>query len=226
MKVAPGAIAYLRRYAILPAHVTPTGSFGHIIKGDVLAHIKKLNLVPVDLSKVSHDVEKKAEPTSTKPIETPKRQEPTAQKKEEPKSAPKALTAEPKAAPKVASKSQSAASPAYDPNKPFQQTWSDTQVSEGLSHAAKSLSFAKSMLAHAYITKPCDVSVILKEFKDVPLESFVMKAAAKAFKETVNTEKLTIKKVNSLEDRKSVSSANDLRVGQFATSLAQAAIES
>ena len=42
------------------------------------------------------------------------------------------------------------------------------------------------MLAHAYISKPCDVSVIIKDFKDVPFESFVLKAAAKAFNDTVN----------------------------------------
>ena len=125
MKVAPGAIAYLRRFAILPAHVTPTGSFGHIVKGDVLNHIKKLNLVPVDLTKVIHDVPKKSEPAAVaqtaKHVEVSKKPEPVAQpKKEDPKPA---TTAKPAA--KQAAKS-SAASPAYDPNKPFQQTWTDS----------------------------------------------------------------------------------------------------
>lgn len=69
------------------------------------------------------------------------------------------------------------------------------------------------MLAHAYISKPCDVSVILKDFKGVPLDSFVFKAAAKAFKETVSKEKLTISRINSLVDRQSYANANDLRVG-------------
>jgi len=53
MKVAPGAIAHLRRFAILPAHIKASGHKGYIQKGDVLAHIKKLNLAAVDLSKVS-----------------------------------------------------------------------------------------------------------------------------------------------------------------------------
>lgn len=54
MKVAPGAIAHLRRYAILPAHIKPSGHKGYIQKGDVLAHIKKMNLKAIDLSKVFH----------------------------------------------------------------------------------------------------------------------------------------------------------------------------
>jgi hypothetical protein len=64
MKVAPGAIAHLRRFAILPAHIKASGHKGYIQKGDVLAHIKKLNLAAVDLSKVSH---------TSKPTEAPKK---------------------------------------------------------------------------------------------------------------------------------------------------------
>ena len=82
------------------------------------------------------------------------------------------------------------------------------------------------MLAHAYISKPCDVSVIIKDFKDVPFESFVLKAAAKAFKDVVNNEKLTISRVKSVEDRHYVANANDLRVGQFASSMVATALES
>jgi hypothetical protein len=82
------------------------------------------------------------------------------------------------------------------------------------------------MLAHAYITKPCDVSAIVKDFKDVPFDSFVFKAAAKAFKETVNNEKLTISRVKTIDDKHFVDNANDLRVGQFANSMVQSALDS
>lgn len=90
MKVAPSAISYLRRFAILPAHVTPTGSSGHIVKGDVLKYIKKLNLFPVDLTKVTHEATKKlepaAQPETIKQVAVPKKPEPAAQpKKEDPK---------------------------------------------------------------------------------------------------------------------------------------------
>jgi len=69
------------------------------------------------------------------------------------------------------------------------------------------------MLAHAYISKSCDVSAIIKDFKDVPFESFLMRAAAIAFRDTVNNEKLTISHVKSVEERHMVANANDLRVG-------------
>ena len=72
-------------------------------------------------------------------------------------------------------------------------------MSSSLSKAADSLSYAKKMLAHAYITSTVDVSSITTAFKEIPFDSFVYKASAKAFKETINTEKLSITRVHSVE---------------------------
>lgn len=69
------------------------------------------------------------------------------------------------------------------------------------------------MLAHAYISVPCEVTKIIKEFKDVPLESFVFKAASKAFKDTVNKNKLSISRVHAIEKRSVVENVHELRVG-------------
>jgi len=79
------------------------------------------------------------------------------------------------------------------------------------------------MLAHSYLTTPCDVSAILKNVKDVPLDSFVTKAASKAFKDTINTDSLSITRVNSLTDRKTNDNAQNLRVNEFATNSKAAA---
>ena len=75
MKVAPAAIPYLRRFAIMPAHVKGTGPRGHVQKGDVLAYAKRMNLQPLDLTKAVAE-----------PIPTPK---------VEPKAEPKTQAAEP-----------------------------------------------------------------------------------------------------------------------------------
>ena len=74
------------------------------------------------------------------------------------------------------------------------------------------------MLAHAYISAPCEVSKIIKDFKDVPLESFIFKAASKAFRDTVNKNKVTISRVHTVENRSVYENTQDLRIGQFASS--------
>ena len=73
------------------------------------------------------------------------------------------------------------------------------------------------MLAHAYITTPVDVSEIIKSFKDVPLDSFVSKAASKAFKDIINNDKLSISRVHGLLDRKTTDNAQNMRLSEFAT---------
>jgi hypothetical protein len=120
-----------------------------------------------------------------------------------------------KPAPKATPKPAAAASPTFDPNKPFQQRWSDAQISPALSKAADSLLHAKQILAHSYITSTVDVTAIATSFKDVPFDSFVYKAAAKAFKETVNAHTLSIQRIHSLEKRDIFANATDLRVSQF-----------
>ena len=69
------------------------------------------------------------------------------------------------------------------------------------------------MLAHSYISSACEVSKILADFKEVPLENFVLKAASKSFNDTVNKNKLSISRVHSLENRSFVNNPNELRVG-------------
>jgi len=78
------------------------------------------------------------------------------------------------------------------------------------------------MLAHAYISSTVDVSEIVKSFKDVPFDSFVYKACARAFKDAVNSDKLTISRVHSVEKRDVFANATDLRVGQFGKGAASA----
>lgn len=78
------------------------------------------------------------------------------------------------------------------------------------------------MLAHAYITSTVDVTAIATAFKDVPFDSFVCKAAAKAFKEALNGETLSISRINALESREVFANAGDKRVGQFAKGAASA----
>lgn len=148
MKVAPAASTYLRRYGILPNLVTATGPMGHLQKGDVIAYAKKLSLPLLNLNKPTSSLLKKEElkqETKVEPIKQPKQ---APAKKKEVKSA----------------------SPVFNANNPFQQTWNDTDASESLKQAASSLEFAKNMLAHAYISIPCEVSTICNDFKDIPLE--------------------------------------------------------
>ena len=89
-KVSPAAAWWLRSYAVLPSQVPATGPKGYIVKGDVLKHIKTNNL-------------------SLRPREAPVA--PAKQPKQQ-KAAPK------KAAKKPAG--QSAASPIFNPDDPFQ----------------------------------------------------------------------------------------------------------
>ena len=75
------------------------------------------------------------------------------------------------------------------------------------------------MLAHSYMSTKCDVSAIITEFPDVPLQSFVMKAAQKAFTKVVSQEDLTVSRVNyqtnSMTNRTTLNNINELRVGQI-----------
>ena len=57
------------------------------------------------------------------------------------------------------------------------------------------------MLAHSYLTTQVDVTAIARDFADVKLDNFVYKAAAKAFKDACSTDKLTVARVHSVEER-------------------------
>jgi len=69
---------------------------------------------------------------------------------------------------------------------------------------------AKKYLAHSYMSTKVDVSVILQEFPNVALDSWVMKAAQKAFKKTISPEPLTIQR-----EEHAYPNADELRVGQL-----------
>jgi len=74
---------------------------------------------------------------------------------------------------------------------------------------------AKKLLAHSYMSTKTDVSVILKEFPDVPLDSFVMKAAQKAYSKMVDSSQaLTVQRVDNGTVH-AYPNVKELRVGQI-----------
>jgi hypothetical protein len=78
------------------------------------------------------------------------------------------------------------------------------------------------MLAHSYMSSKCDVSAIMSQFPEVPLESFVLKAAQKAFTKVVGEQDLTVTRVNySAEstDKNSFNNMNEMRVGEISSQL-------
>jgi len=76
------------------------------------------------------------------------------------------------------------------------------------------------MLAHGYISTPCEVTTILKDFKDVPLDSFIFKAVTKAFRDTINKRNLSISRVHSPSKKEHYNNTNDISIGKFASSQA------
>ena len=101
IKVAPAAGGYLRRYGVLPSQVIATGPRGHVLKGDVLQYIAKMNLQPRSLLTEEQPIEPKPQPEAV--------------------AKPALQQAKPQAAPpkKQAIKVDQTASPEYNPNNPF-----------------------------------------------------------------------------------------------------------
>ena len=64
------------------------------------------------------------------------------------------------------------------------------------------------------MSSKADVSIIAKDFGDVSFESFILKAAQKAFSKAVNDMDLSVSTVKGAEV-KMVSGVNKLRVGQI-----------
>lgn len=83
---------------------------------------------------------------------------------------------------------------------------------------ASNLNYSKRYLGHTYISSKCEVSQLLSEFtnNDVPFESFVLKAAQKAFSSAVNSKALDIKTVYSVDKQTTFVGIKDLRVGEIA----------
>lgn len=81
------------------------------------------------------------------------------------------------------------------------------------------------MLAHAYISTPCEVTNVLKNFKDVPLDYFIMKAVSKAFRDTINKRNLSISRVHSQSKKENFNNTNNINLSKFAQSPSEAALE-
>jgi hypothetical protein len=74
-------------------------------------------------------------------------------------------------------------------------------------------SHAKSKLAHSYISTSCEVTNIVKNFKDVPFDSFIFKAVTKAFRDTINKRNLSISRVHSASKKENYNNTNDISLG-------------
>lgn len=190
-KVAPAAGWWMRAYAVLPSQLVASGPKGYILKGDVLKYIKANNL-------------------SMRPQESPS---PSTATKSEPKAAA------PKAAKPAPAKKQkaAAASPVFNPDDPFQQIWADQEVGGDLRGMADSLHYSKRMLAHSYMSSQVDMTQIAEKFADAPLDAFVIRAAAKAFRKAIGDEPLNVSRVFSHDRTIAYTGVQDLRIGQLAS---------
>ena len=148
-KVAPAAGGYLRRFGVLPSQVTATGPKGHILKEDVFkyAEANKLQMKII----------------TTEAPEASKAPAKVAKKAAPPK--------------KQAAKADTATSPVYNPNAPFQQTWNDQEMASEYKNAAEHLGDAKRTIAHSYMSSKVEVTAIQNDFSGVPIDNFVIKAA-------------------------------------------------
>ena len=53
---------------------------------------------------------------------------------------------------------------------------------------ADSISHAKNMIGHSYMSSVVDMTQIASTFKDMPTDAFVIRAAAKAYKATIDSD--------------------------------------
>ena len=82
---------------------------------------------------------------------------------------------------------------------------------------AASLKHAKQMLGHSYMSSTVDMTTISVKFADVPVDAFVIRAAAKAFRSAMNTnEVLNVSQVLSHKRRVTYLGVGDLRVAEIA----------
>ena len=82
---------------------------------------------------------------------------------------------------------------------------------------AAAIGHSKSMLAHSYMSSLVDMTTIAQQFSDTPVDAFVIRAAAKAFK-TVSSEPLNVSRVFTHGRTMTYLGVQDLRVGQIAAS--------
>jgi len=153
--VAPAAAFYMRTYRVLPSEVVATGPKGVIVRSDVLDFVEKHKLEKGRAREGTAASGKKPAEAAKKPA-----------KKEKPAAA-----------------GQSAA---YDPAHPFKQSWEDQALPTGYDQVAQSIANQKRYVAHTYMSSKCDVTAITAQLEamqdeSVSFESFLLKAAAKAF---------------------------------------------
>lgn len=125
-----------------------------------------------------------------------------------------------KAVPKKAQAVDKTASPAYDPNKPFQQIWKDNETSGDHKQIAISLEDAKRVLGHSYMSSKAEVTAITESFAEVPLTSFVIKASQQAYKHVTKEQGVSVKKVDDHENSATIANVQNFRVGQLTGSAA------
>ena len=112
----------------------------------------------------------------------------------------------------------------YDPAHPFQQSWEDQTLSSDYEQVAQNIANQKRYAAHTYMSSKCDVTTVaaqLEALKDesVTFESFLLKAAAKAFgKAFPEVDTLNIANLVQNSEQSGVqfhARANELQIGDF-----------
>lgn len=86
---------------------------------------------------------------------------------------------------------------------------------------ADSLHYSKRMIGHSYMSSMVDMTQIASDFKDMPTDAFVIRAAAKAYKATISSEidePLNVSRVFTHGQRVAYLGVQDLRVGQISQS--------
>lgn len=114
----------------------------------------------------------------------------------------------------------------FDPAQPFVQTWADKEVSEEFAPTAEELHHAKRNIGHAYISSKADVSAIARDFGDLPMDAFVIKAAQKALAAVGVTQgaPLHATKVTSHGSVMTYVGVHEQRIGQLASGGAEGGV--
>lgn len=68
------------------------------------------------------------------------------------------------------------------------------------------------------MSSKAEVTIIAKEFSGVPIDSFVIKAAQKAFKHVAKTDNLNVKRIHDHDNSATYFNVQDLRIGELVPS--------
>ena len=86
---------------------------------------------------------------------------------------------------------------------------------------ADSFNYSKRVVGHSYISSMVDVTEVCTTFKDVSMDAFVIRAAAKAYQATIassSDESLSVSRVFGHNDRVTYTDVQNLRVAQISKS--------